>query len=189
MELNLIRMDKIFNSFLSYLINILGVCMTLDSIGARVRNIRGLESRKSFAEKFGIGTATLQRYEDNERTPDVEFLVKIQRYAEVTLDYLVNGEDFSLNIEERNLLNNYRAASRELKNQVQLHLIGVVPSNSATESVVNQPSHTGSGNQYNAETQNFDNRSPVGQNIQGDVKIKSKGKHSQAAFNISNNEK
>ena len=105
MELNLIRMDKIFNSFLSYLINILGVCMTLDSIGARIRNIRGLESRKSFADKFGIGTATLQRYEDNERTPDVEFLVKIQRYAEVTLDYLVNGEDFSLSIEEKNLLN------------------------------------------------------------------------------------
>ncbi len=154
-------MDKIFNSFLSYLINILGVCMTLDSIGARVRNIRGLESRKSFAEKFGIGTATLQRYEDNERTPDVEFLVKIQRYAEVTLDYLVNGEDFSLNIEERNLLNNYRAASRELKNQVQLHLIGVVPSNSATESVVNQPSHTGSGDQFNAKKQKVDKRSRV----------------------------
>ena len=56
-------------------------------------------------------------------------------------------------------------------------------------SFISQPMHTGSGDQYNAETQNFDNRSPVGQNIQGDVKIKSKGKHSQAAFNISNNEK
>lgn len=61
--------------------------------------------------------------------------------------------------------------------------------NKVTSSFINQPSHTGSGNQYNAETQNFDNRSSVGQNIQGDVKIKSKGKHSQAAFNISNNEK
>lgn len=56
-------------------------------------------------------------------------------------------------------------------------------------SFISQPMHTGSGDQYNAETQNFDNRSPVGQNIQGDVKIKSKGKRSQAAFNISNNEK
>nr|WP_298892208.1 helix-turn-helix transcriptional regulator [uncultured Acinetobacter sp.] len=40
-----------------------------------------------------------------------------------------------------------------------------------------------------ASTQNFDNRSPVGQNIQGDVKIKAKGKRSQAAFNISNHDK
>ncbi len=114
-------MDKIFNSFLSYLINILGVCMTLDSIGARVRNIRGLESRKSFAEKFGIGTATLQRYEDNERTPDVEFLVKIQRYAELTLDYLVNGEDFSLNIEERNLLNMNRGTIQQINMKMVLN--------------------------------------------------------------------
>lgn len=135
--------------------------MSLDSIGARVRNIRGLESRKSFAEKFGIGTATLQRYEDNERTPDVEFLVKLQRYAEVTLDYLVNGEDFSLNIEEKNLLNNYRSASRELKNQTQLLLIGVVPHNTATESVVSQPAHTGSGDQFNAKKQKVDKRSRV----------------------------
>lgn len=135
--------------------------MSISSIGERIRNIRGVESRKAFAEKFEIGTATLQRYEDNERTPDVEFLVKLQRYAEVTLDYLVNGEDFSLSIEEKNLLNNYRAASRELKNQTQLFLIGVSPLINATESVVNQPTHTGSGDQLNAKKQKVDKRSRV----------------------------
>lgn len=135
--------------------------MSMSSIGERIRNIRGVESRKAFAEKFEIGTATLQRYEDNERTPDVEFLVKLQRYAEVTLDYLVNGEDFSLNIEEKNLLNNYRAASRELKNQTQLFLIGVSPLINATESVVNQPTHTGSGDQLNAKKQKVDKSSRV----------------------------
>lgn len=135
--------------------------MSISSIGERIRNIRGVESRKAFAEKFEIGTATLQRYEDNERSPDVEFLVKLQKYAEVTLDYLVNGEDLSLSIEEKNLLNNYRAASRELKNQTQLFLIGVNPLINATENVVNQPAHTGSGDQFNAKKQKVDKRSRV----------------------------
>ena len=135
--------------------------MSVSSIGERIRNIRGVESRKAFAEKFEIGTATLQRYEDNERTPDVEFLVKLQRYAEVTLDYLVNGEDFSLSIEEKNLLNNYRAASRDLKNQTQLFLIGVSPLVNATNNVVNRPLHTGSGDQLNAKKQKVDKRSRV----------------------------
>ena len=67
--------------------------------------------------------------------------------------------------------------------------VSVEKEDKVTPSVVNHNSGTVHGDQYNAETQNFDNRSPVGQNIQGDVKIKSKGKHSQAAFNISNNEK
>ena len=41
----------------------------------------------------------------------------------------------------------------------------------------------------NEQTNNFNNGSSADQNIQGDVKIKSKGKRSQAGFNISNNEK
>jgi transcriptional regulator with XRE-family HTH domain len=131
--------------------------MSMSSIGERIRNIRGVESRKAFAEKFEIGTATLQRYEDNERTPDVEFLVKLQRYAEVTLDYLVNGEDFSLNIEEKNLLNNYRSANRELKNQTQLFLIGVNPLIDTTESVVNQSTSTRSGSYNNVKNQTVNN--------------------------------
>ena len=135
--------------------------MSVSSIGERIRNIRGVESRKAFAQKFEIGTATLQRYEDNERSPDVEFLVRLQKYAQVTLDYLVNGEDLSLSTEEKNLLNNYRAASRELKNQTQLFLIGVDPLINATENVANQPTHTGSGDQFNAKKQKVDKRSRV----------------------------
>ena len=41
----------------------------------------------------------------------------------------------------------------------------------------------------NKQTITFNNGASTDQNIQGDVKIKSKGKRSQAGFNISNNEK
>ena len=67
--------------------------------------------------------------------------------------------------------------------------VSVEKEDKVTPSVVNHNSGTVHGDQYNAETQNFDNRSSVGQNIQGDVKIKAKGKRSQAAFNISNHDK
>ena len=128
--------------------------MSQGSIGERVRIIRGAESRKSFAEKFGIGTATLQRYEDNERTPDIEFLVRLQNYAEVTLDYLVHGTDVNLITEELNLLNNYRVAPREVKNEAQLLLIGV-KSRDTTNDVVINANNTSDGEQYNAKKQVF----------------------------------
>ncbi len=67
--------------------------------------------------------------------------------------------------------------------------VSVEKENKASSHVVNHNSSIVHGDQYNAQTQNFDNKSSTGQNIQGDVKIKSKGKRSQAAFSISNNEK
>ena len=161
--------------------------MSEGSIGERVRIIRGNESRKYFAEKFGIGTATLQRYEDNERTPDVDFLMKLQKYAQVTLDYLVNGEDISLSKEERNLLNNYRTSSQSLKNQVQLLLIGVGNVDNATENVVSSPVNSGSGTQLNGTNPTINNAAPlISKDVNGNVSIKARGKRAQAAFNIKN---
>ena len=76
------------------------------------------------------------------------------------MDYLVNGVDLSLSTEERNLLNNYRQADRELKNQTQLLLIGVSPF-SASHDVAKQALHSGSGDQFNAKKQKVDKRSRI----------------------------
>lgn len=89
------------------------------SIGQRILEIRGKEARHSFAKKLNIGTATLQRYENDERTPDLDFLLKLQDLTGLSLDFLVTGNDFSerasLNLDEELLLQEFRSLSSEQK--------------------------------------------------------------------------
>ena len=84
--------------------------MSDSSIGLRIRNIRGKESRASFAERLGIGTATLQRYEGDERSPDIDFLTKLQKLTGYSLDYLVYGRELSIPADEALILEKYRQA-------------------------------------------------------------------------------
>lgn len=128
---------------------------SITSIGSRIRNIRGNESRASFAEKLNIGTATLQRYEGDERSPDIEFLTKLQTITGYSLDYLVYGKVTSIPNDEALLLEKYRQANLDTKNKMLMLLLGGIDT---TDSVVNQPSHTGSGDQLNAKKQKVDKR-------------------------------
>ena len=122
-----------------------------------------------------------------------QILVKV---VGIRAEWLITGEGdmfveqhlpSELTVDEQILLQAYRDASVIDKKKIFADVIG--GSSTTAPRVLNKPVHKGSGNQYDAQTQNFDNKSSAGQNIQGDVKIKSKGKHSQAGFNISNNEK
>ena len=126
----------------------------MSSIGSRIRGIRGLESRASFAEKMGIGTATLQRYETDERSPDLEFLFKLKEITGYSLDYLAYGKESSLVTDEALLLERYRLLDSATKNKILLILL---ENNGATESVVNQYNNTGKGDQNNAKIQNINN--------------------------------
>ena len=67
--------------------------MSKNTIGERILSIRGKESRKDFAERMEIGTATLQRYENDERLPDVLFLIKLHQETGLSLDYLILGTE------------------------------------------------------------------------------------------------
>jgi transcriptional regulator with XRE-family HTH domain len=135
-----------------------GKIMSIESIGDRIRTIRGKESRKSFAERFGIGTATLQRYEDSERNPDLEFFLKLQKESGRSMDYLIHGHEFALAEDENFLLKNYRESSSEIKHATILASSGV---GAATNHVVNKQVHSGQGDQFNAKKQKVDKSSRV----------------------------
>lgn len=94
------------------------------SIGQRLFLLRGDMSRKVFAEKLGIGTATLQRYENNERKPDLDFLMKLQDLYGISLDYLVYGnKNVTLSNDEHTILEKYRDAPLEVKSKVLMLLL------------------------------------------------------------------
>lgn len=112
------------------------------SVGCRIRNIRGKESRAAFAQKLGVGTTTLQRYENDERSPELDFLIRLQDITGYSLDYLVYGKESALPSDEVLLLEKYRQASAEIKNKILMLLLDV-SSKDATEPVAN---HFGNNN-------------------------------------------
>lgn len=126
------------------------------SIGFRIRNIRGKESRASFAEKLAIGTTTLQRYENDERSPDIDFLTKLQEITGYSLDYLVYGKELSIPPDEALILEKLRQANTETRNKVLLLLLGGAELfETKPKTVIQNPVNSGDGAQYNAETQTF----------------------------------
>lgn len=120
------------------------------SIGSRIRNIRGKESRSSFAERLGIGTATLQRYESEERSPDIDFLSKLQVTTGYSLDYLVYGKESSLPTDEALILEKYRQASPEIKNKILMFLLS---GSETAENVVVNKKNTVQGQQVGDNNQ------------------------------------
>ena len=94
------------------------------TLGQRIFAIRGKDSRKVFAEKTGVGTATLQRYENDERSPDIGFLVKLQEMTGYSLDYLVHGRDVSVSNDKALIMEKYDQADSNTQNQVLMLLLG-----------------------------------------------------------------
>lgn len=95
------------------------------TLGQRIFAIRGKESRKVFADKTGVGTATLQRYENDERSPDISFLIKLQEITGYSLDYLVHGRDVSVSNDEALILEKYRQADNSTRHTALVLLLGV----------------------------------------------------------------
>lgn len=82
--------------------------------GGVIKKIRGKLSREKFAAQLGMGASTLVRYESNERTPDADFLLKMNLLYGVDPMYLLIGRTTSLgglNQVEIDLLNSFRSAS------------------------------------------------------------------------------
>lgn len=94
------------------------------TLGQRIFAIRGKDSRKVFADKTGVGTATLQRYENDERSPDISFLIKLQEMTGYSLDYLVHGHDVNVSNDKALMLEKYSQADNDTQNQVLLLLLG-----------------------------------------------------------------
>ena len=68
----------------------------MNTIGARIKSLRGPQSQEEFASAFGVHKNTLARWERNERQPDLEFLKKLAEAKHVTLEWLILGEELQI---------------------------------------------------------------------------------------------
>ncbi|MBQ2737346.1 MAG: helix-turn-helix transcriptional regulator [Clostridia bacterium] len=59
-----------------------------------IRRQRGLNQLK-VAMDLNISREALSHYENGKRSPDVEMLRRLSIYFNVSIDFLVNGEEFS----------------------------------------------------------------------------------------------
>ena len=60
----------------------------------RIRKERGLNQLK-VALDLNISREALSHYENGKRSPDIQMLRKLSEYFNVSIDFLINGEDFS----------------------------------------------------------------------------------------------
>lgn len=62
------------------------------TIGGRIKILRGKESRAEFSKKFDLSSATLERYENDKRVPDTEFITRLCNAYRVSADWLILGK-------------------------------------------------------------------------------------------------
>ena len=65
--------------------------ITITIFNKRLRSLREQHkiSQKDFAEILGVSNVVLSRYENGERKPDYDMLIKIAEYFDVSVDYLL----------------------------------------------------------------------------------------------------
>lgn len=63
-------------------------------IGLRkIRKLRKLNQQK-VAMELNISREALSHYENGKREPSLDMLIKMSRYFNVSIDYLITGEEF-----------------------------------------------------------------------------------------------
>jgi len=147
-------------------------------------------TQPDFAKVADASKRTLIDWEKGVSAPN-GFQLSALASIGVDVQYIITGQRSSncLSSDEAFMLEKISQASLETRNKILMLLLsgGEMPT---TSGVNNQDVVHGQqvGND-SVQTNNFNSGLSADPNIQGDVKIKSKGKRSQAAFNISNNEK
>ena len=146
-------------------------------------------TQQKLALLLEVSDMTIKRWETGVTAIPSDKLILMKNLG-FNVSYILFGESNNdLSSDEAFMLERIRQASLETRNKILMLLLGgqEIP----TSGVSNRDNvvHGQQAGSNNEQTNNFNKGSSADQNIQGDVKIKSKGKHSQAAFNISNNEK
>lgn len=68
----------------------------MEILANRLRKLREEKrlTQKELAQALGLGSkSTITNYEQNDRDPDYETLIKIAKYFEVSIDYLLGQKD------------------------------------------------------------------------------------------------
>lgn len=70
----------------------------MDSIGRRLRKLRGDRTQIDVAKAIGIDNSVLSRMEsDEKKTLDPEILIRIADFYGVSVDYVITGREFVFN--------------------------------------------------------------------------------------------
>ncbi len=64
-----------------------------ETIGGRLRRVRGEMSQIEFALRLDADKNTVGRYERGERTPDGDFLLRLRLEFDTNIDWLLTGEN------------------------------------------------------------------------------------------------
>lgn len=67
----------------------------MEAVAVKIRDLRKelKMTQKELAQKVGVHPAQLARYELNLSTPSLGVLIKLAKYCEVSIDYIVFGVD------------------------------------------------------------------------------------------------
>lgn len=102
-----------------------------------IKNLRNLRlnqgvSQQQLADVIGTTQQSINKYENHSTEPDIDTLIKIADYFQVSVDFLIGhsinsvsqppAEDWVLTREETSLLKDYRQLSREEKDSIRLVL-------------------------------------------------------------------
>ena len=63
-------------------------------VGLRIIRKQKKLNQLKVALDLSISREALSHYENGKRSPDVEMLKKLSRYFNVSIDFLINGEEF-----------------------------------------------------------------------------------------------
>lgn len=104
-----------------------------DTLGDRLRQLRGDITQQAFADLLGIGLATWRRYENNDRTPDIELAARLNMMFSVDLLWLLTGKEGaratdSITPRESRLLAAFRMADEQGKLVMESMSQALIPS-------------------------------------------------------------
>lgn len=64
----------------------------MNTIGSRIKFVRGKESQESFATKIGVSKGSLGGYERDENSPSADAVLKICSGADISVEWLMTGK-------------------------------------------------------------------------------------------------
>jgi transcriptional regulator with XRE-family HTH domain len=63
----------------------------MNTLGERIRHIRGTETQETFAARIGVSKGSLGGYERNENSPSSDVILKICSGANISVEWLMTG--------------------------------------------------------------------------------------------------
>lgn len=82
----------------------------MNKVSERLKHLRidNDKSREELASYLGITVRSYARYETGERLPDVDSLIKLAIFYQVTLDYLMGRDDIEMPVFDRSEVVSYK---------------------------------------------------------------------------------